>query len=50
MEKEILTGNEKLVLEMLKYGFDEKEIAQKLGISEHTVNSHKSRLERLKLL
>lgn len=50
MEKEILTENEKLVLEMLKYGFDEKEIAQKLGISEHTVNSHKSRIERLKLL
>lgn len=45
-----LNENEKLVLEMLKYDFDEKEISQKLGISEHTVNSHKSKLERMGLI
>lgn len=45
-----LTENEKLVLEMLKYDFDEKDIADKLGISLHTVNAHKSKLERLKLI
>lgn len=45
-----LTENEKLVLEMLKYDFDEKDIADKLGISIHTVNAHKSKLERLKLI
>lgn len=48
--KDCLNENEKLVLEMLKYDFDEKEISQKLGISEHTVNAHKIKLERLGLV
>lgn len=45
-----LSENEKLVLEMLKYDFDEKEIAEKLGISLHTVSSHKNKLEKLKMI
>ena len=48
-EIDFLTETEKLVLEMLRFDFDEKEISQKLGISEHTVNSHKVKLERFGL-
>lgn len=48
--KKELNENECLVLEMLEYGFDEKEISQKLGISEHTVCSHKAKLEKLGLI
>ena len=49
-EIDFLTENEKLVLQMLQSDFEEKEISKKLGISEHTVNSHKSKLEKLRLI
>lgn len=49
-EIDCLTENEKLVLKLLQSELEEKEISQRLGISEHTVNSHKIKLERLKLI
>ena len=49
-EIDFLTENEKVLLEMLKFNFEEKEISEKLGISEHTVKSHRVKLERLGLL
>ncbi len=45
-----LTENEKLVLEMIKCDLDEKEISRRLGISKHTVNAHKVKLEKMKLI
>lgn len=44
-----ITKNESVVLEMLKSGMNEKDIAEELGISLHTIKSHKIKFEHLKL-
>lgn len=46
----VLTVTEKYVLDLLKQGVEEEEIASRLNISHHTVKSHKSKLLQLKLL
>lgn len=46
----VLTESEQSTLEMIKQGLEEDEIALKLGISRHTVKSHKNKLMQLKLL
>lgn len=49
-EPQILTAGEEAVLDLLKKGLEEEEIALKLGVSRHTVKSHKNKLMQLKLL
>lgn len=45
-----LTENERIILELLKQGLEDKEIAEKLAINRHTVKSHKNKLILLKLI
>lgn len=50
MEKEQHDTNEQKILEMIKLDLDDKFIAEQLGISKHTVNAYRTKLEKLKLI
>lgn len=50
VEQPVLSVREKEILSLIKEGFQSKEIAQKLFLSVHTVNTHRQRiLEKLKV-
>lgn len=49
-EIDLLSDNEKTVLEMYKNDREVNEIAETLGVSVHTVKAHIAKLEKLKLI
>lgn len=49
-EIDLLSENEKTVLEMLQNDRDVNEIAETLGVSVHTVKAHMIKLEKLNLI
>ena len=45
-ERDRLTKQEKVILQHLAYGLENKEIGARLGITAHTVKTHVSRIIR----